>query len=214
MKTIFITGGTGYIGSRLVPKLLEKGKRVVALVRPGSENKVPAGCEVVVGNPFDYQSFSDKIPAGSIFVQLLGVPHPSPKKKAQFYNIDLASAKASAFAAKAANVSHFVYVSVAMEPARIMADYQNARAQAEQFLMETGLPLTFIRPWYVIGPGHWWPLALTPLFWLLKRLPPTRKKAKALDLISLRQMLAALVEAVERAPAGVKKVEVAEMRRL
>jgi uncharacterized protein YbjT (DUF2867 family) len=214
MKTIFITGGTGYIGSRLIPILQKNGHQVFVLVRPGSEGKVPVGCHIVVGNPFDPQTFAGSIPEGSVFVQLLGVPHPSPKKKKEFFSIDLASAKASLTAAKSAGVGHFIYVSVALEPTKIMQDYQSARAAAERLLLESGMSLTFVRPWYVTGPGHWWPLLLTPVFKLLELLPATRKKARALGLISLRQMLRTLEAAVERQPVPLRTVEVAEMKLL
>ena len=113
MKHVFITGGTGYMGKRLIPLLQQKGYTVTALVRKGSEKKLPAGCEVVVANPFEAASFMKDIPADATFVQLLGVPHPGPKKKEQFKTIDLASVKASGIAALHAGVKHFVYVSVA-----------------------------------------------------------------------------------------------------
>src|SRR4051812_12097212 len=100
MKQIFITGGTGYMGRRLIKLLLNNGYSVKALVREGSENKLPAGCNYVTGNAFDAGSFVLAIPAGATFIQLLGVSHPSPKKKALFKTVDLASAKASAHAAK------------------------------------------------------------------------------------------------------------------
>src|SRR4051794_30006124 len=101
MKQIFITGGTGYMGRRLIAMLLRKSYTVKALVRDGSQKKLPAGCTYVTGNAFDATSFVLAIPAGATYMQLLGVPHPSPKKKEQFKTIDLASAKASANAAKA-----------------------------------------------------------------------------------------------------------------
>jgi hypothetical protein len=40
-KRIFISGATSYLASALVPKLLLQGHQVHALVRPGSEKKVP-----------------------------------------------------------------------------------------------------------------------------------------------------------------------------
>jgi hypothetical protein len=52
-----------------------------------------------VGDPFDADSLCPHIPEGSIFVQLLGVPHPSPRKREQFYQIDLQLVKTSALAA-------------------------------------------------------------------------------------------------------------------
>ena len=46
-RRVFIAGGTGYIGSALIPVLLERDHRVRVLVRPGSKAKLPAACEVV-----------------------------------------------------------------------------------------------------------------------------------------------------------------------
>ena len=77
---VFIAGGTGYIGRRLIPVLRRQGCTVTALVRAGSEGKLPPGCQVVVGNPLDRTSFEGAIEPYSTFVQLVGVPHPSPAK--------------------------------------------------------------------------------------------------------------------------------------
>ena len=150
---VFITGGTGYLGSRLIPVLLRQGCTVRALVRAGSERKLPRGCEVVIGNPLDRATFEHAIEPDSAFVQLVGVPHPSPAKAQQFYAIDLVSAKASIDAAAARAVDHFVYVSVA-QPAPVMKAYQLSRAIAEGHLAQSGLTYSIIRPWYVLGPGH------------------------------------------------------------
>jgi uncharacterized protein YbjT (DUF2867 family) len=202
MKEVFITGGTGYMGTRLIPLLLARGYSVNALVRKGSENKVPAGCGFVIANPFDPAGFQDQILPGSTFIQLLGVSHPSPKKKEQFKSIDLQSVKASARAARHAAVGHFIYVSVAQLPTKVMREYQLCRAEGEQSILATNIPATFIRPWYVTGPGHYWPLALQPLFKILEWFPPTSRKAKALRLVSIRQMLQTLLYAVENRPRG------------
>ena len=200
------------MGRRLIVRLLKKGYAVKALVRNGSQKKLPAGCDYITGNPFDAGSFVLSIPAGATFIQLLGVPHPSPKKKRLFKTIDLASVKASANAAKAAEVAHFIYVSVAQTPTRIMHDFQQCRAQGEAYIHSTGIPATFIRPWYVTGPGHYWPLLFLPLFKLLEWIPTTSKKARALRLVSLRQMLRTLMHAVEHPPAsGVRIIEIDEI---
>lgn len=198
MKTVFITGGTGYIGTRLICLLLQRGHRVIAFVRPGSEQKVPFGAEMVTGDPFDPESLLPAVPLDGTFVQLLGVPHPSPRKREQFYQIDLPSVRASAEAAGKAGASHFVYVSVAQEPTNMMRDYQTVRAEGERLIRETGLPFTFIRPWYVLGPGHWWPLLLWPVYKILEWIPATRQKATALGLVTIRQMLNTLILAIEQ----------------
>lgn len=183
-----------------------------ALVRPGSEAKAPAGCEVVAGNPFDRSTFAGALTTDTTFVQLVGVPRPSPAKARQFVEIDLRSARESVAAATAAAVSHFVYVSVA-QPAPVMRAYQAARRDAERAIQLSGLRHTILRPWYVRGPGHRWPYALLPIYWVLERLPSTRDSARRLGLVTLPQMVGALVDAVEHPPAHARIVEVPEIRR-
>jgi uncharacterized protein YbjT (DUF2867 family) len=210
-RVVFIAGGTGYIGGRLIPRLLARGHRVRALVRPGSEGKAPTGCDVVGGNPFEPATFSQGIAPADTFVQLVGVPHPSPSKARQFRDIDLRSALASIAAARTTSIDHFVYVSVA-QPAPVMKAYQTTRAEAELALKTSGVRHTIVRPWYVLGPGHRWPYALLPVYWLMERVPSTRASAQRLGLVTLRQMVDTLVHAVEHPPAASRIVEVPEIR--
>ena len=49
-RRVFLTGATGYIGSALARELVGRGHRVRALVRAGSESKVPDGCKLVRGD--------------------------------------------------------------------------------------------------------------------------------------------------------------------
>ena len=211
-RQVFVAGATGYIGRHLIPALLARGHRVRALARRGSEARVPGSCEIIVGDPFDRQTFAGAIHPCDTFVQLVGVPHPSPGKAAQFLAIDLRSAMESIAAAGAGGIAHFVYVSVA-QPAPVMQAYQRARRQAEQSLADSGLTHTVLRPWYVLGPGHRWPYLLLPVYWMLERLPPTRAGARRLGLVTLSQMIEALVGAIENPPARERIVEVPDIRR-
>src|SRR5207244_10743608 len=105
--------------------------------------------------------------------------------------VDLASAKASARAAAAAGVAHFVYVSVA-RPAPVMKAYVEARAEGEAAIRAAGLNATFVRPWYVLGPGHLWQYLVLPVYRLLQLFPPTEEAARRLYPVTLEQMVAAL----------------------
>ena len=49
-RSVFITGGSGYLGRPLISMLLERGHDVRALVRQGSEKKLPPGCTPVFGD--------------------------------------------------------------------------------------------------------------------------------------------------------------------
>ena len=211
-RHVFVAGGTGSLGRSLLPALLARGHRVTALVRPGSERKLPQGCEPVSGDALDAASFGGRIAPADTFVQLVGVPHPSPRKAEQFRRVDLISARASACAAASAGIRHFVYVSVA-RPAPMMKEYQEVRRQGEESIRAAGLAATFLRPWYVIGPGHRWAQLLRPAYFLLERLPSTRDAARRIGLVTIAQMVRALVFAVESPADGIRVVEVPEIRR-
>ena len=210
-RNVFITGGTGYIGGLLIPRLLERDHAVRALVRRGSEQKLPPRCEAVIGNALDEVSFADQVRPSDTFVQLVGVPHPSPAKAAEFQRIDLASVRASVSAAAGAGVEHFIYVSVA-QPAPVMKAYQAARAEGEKLIRDSGMNATVIRPWYVLGPGHRWAYSLIPMYWLFERLPGTRETARRLGLVTLDQMVSAIATAVGSPAEGVRIYDVPSIR--
>ena len=208
---VFVTGGTGYVGRPLITQLLERGHEVQALVRPGSERKLPAGCQAILGDALEGKSYASKINPADTFVQLVGVSHPNPSKAAEFRNVDLASGRSAIEAAQNAGVQHFVYVSVA-HPAPVMKTYIEVRSQCEAMIGQSGMNATILRPWYVLGPGHRWPYLLLPMYKLMELLPSTREGATRLGLVTLKQMVRALVHVVETPAKGVRVVEVPEIR--
>ena len=76
------------------------------------------------------------------------------------------------------------------------------------------LSATILRPWYVVGPGHRWPVVLTPLYSLARKLPWTRDGARRLGLVTQSQMIGALVEAIEHPPDDVTGPRVWEVPRI
>ena len=211
-RTIFITGGTGYIGRYLIPQLIARGHEVTALVRSGSEKKLYPGARAVTGDALNQATFRELIKPADTFVQLIGVPHPSPSKAEQFRSIDLVSVRESTAAARAAGISHFVYLSVA-QPAPIMKAYIEVRAEGERMIRESGMNATFIRPFYVLGPGHRWPYVLMPVFWICAMIPSMRAGAERLMPVTLKQTLCALVESIENPCAGICILEAPQIRR-
>jgi uncharacterized protein YbjT (DUF2867 family) len=212
-RIVFVTGATGYLGRAAIPRLLARGHAVRALVRPGSEKKLPGGCLPVHGDALHAASYAQAIPPARTLVHLVGTPRPAPWKGRQFRAVDGASLDAALDAAHAADIEHFVYVSVA-QPAPVMRAYVAVRAECEAHIRAAGIAATILRPWYVLGPGHRWPHVLRPAYWLAERLPATAAGARRLGLLRLDQMVAALVWAVENPSAGVRVLEVPELRQL
>jgi uncharacterized protein YbjT (DUF2867 family) len=211
-REVFLTGGTGYMGKALAEELVRRGHRVRMLVRPGSEGKAPSGCELVHGDALRAESYTPQVAPADTFVHLVGVSHPNPKKAAEFRAVDLTSCQEAVNAAAGARVRHFVYLSVA-RPAPVMHEYQAVRAEGESMIQQKGLAATFVRPWYVLGPGHRWPTALIPLYALARLYPPTRAGAERLALVTLKQMTRTLVWAVENPTDEIRVLEPKHIKR-
>lgn len=199
-RDILVTGGTGYVGCHLVPQLLARGHRVRVLTRAESARRVVPGAAAVIGNALDAESVAAAMKPEDTVVHLVGTPHPSPSKADQFEKVDLVSIRATVAAAKQIGCAHLIYVSVA-QPAPVMQAYLWVRALGEAMIREAGLTATIVRPWYVLGPGHWWPKALLPMYKLLEIIPASRATAQRLGLITIDQMVTALVHATENPPA-------------
>ena len=219
-RHVFVTGGSGYIGRALVHALLARGHTVRALVRQGSQGKLPNGVIPVFGDALEAGSYSHQVASADTIVQLVGTPHPGPSKAAEFQRVDLPSGLAAVRAAIENKVGHLVYVSVA-QPAPVMRAYIDARAAVETEIRrahaEAGLRATVLRPWYVLGPSHRWPYILLPVYAIARLLPSTRTGAERLGLVTHAEMVAALVEAVEQPPDslgdGIRIWDVPRIRR-
>jgi uncharacterized protein YbjT (DUF2867 family) len=210
-RNVFVTGATGYLGRPLVARLLARGHVVRALVRPGSDHRLPDGALRVVGDALRAETFAGAVGPSDTLVHLVGTPRPSPAKAAEFLAVDLPSVRASVEAARAAGVRHLVYVSVA-HPAPVMRAYVAVRQEGERLIRASGLAATILRPWYVLGPGHRWPYLLLPIYAVLARLPGIREGARRLGLVTHEQMLRALVRTTEEPPAGVREIDVPQIR--
>jgi uncharacterized protein YbjT (DUF2867 family) len=180
-------------------------------VRPGSGGDLPPEATRVVGNALDAASYRDHVAPADTLVHLVGTPRPSPAKAAEFRRVDLGSVEAAVMAALHAGIRHFVYLSVA-QPAPIMRAYVEVRREGEALIRASGLVATFLRPWYVLGPGHRWPWLLVPMYAVMSVVPSTGESARRLGLVTRKQMVGALVQAVEEPPEWVRVVEVPEIR--
>ena len=197
---VVVTGGTGYVGRPLGEMLAARGHRVRMLVRAASLSRVPAGVAPIEGNALDASDVAAALVPGCTLVHLVGTPHPNPSKAAEFEAVDYASIAASIAAATRVGVAQLVYMSVA-QPAPVMQAYVAVRARGEASIAAAGLTATIFRPWYVIGPGHRWPMLLMPFAAIAERIPATRETARRLGFVTLGQMLRAIVKAVEHPPA-------------
>ena len=172
---------------------------------------MPIGAEIAVGDALREETFASAIPPADTLVHLVGTPNPVRPEGSSSARWTW-SRSARRWAPPGRGRGHLVYVSVA-QPAPVMRAYIAVRQEGEALVRSTGLAATILRPWYVLGPGHRWPIVLVPLYAIMQRIRATRERAERLGLVTLAQMVAALVWSAEHPPAGVRIVDVPEIRR-
>lgn len=190
---------------------MKNGFEVNALVRQGSEKKLPYGCNIILGDVLNVKSYEENVKGCDTFIHLIGVHHPGPGKKDEFKKIDLVSIEQAVPAAVEAGVEHFIYLSVA-HPAPIMKDFIEVRMKGEALIAESGMNATFIRPWYVLGPGHYWPYLLIPFYKLFEIIPATKESAHRLGLVKIGQIVDCITFAALNPPKGIKIYDTSEIR--
>jgi hypothetical protein len=100
-----------------------------------------------------------------------------------------------------------------MAETNVMKDYREVRKEGEAYCLSKGLNCSFIRPWYVLGPGHWWPVLLLPLYAIAALVPSLKEKARAIGLVTIGQMIRTLVNVIESPPQKLRIVEIDSIRR-
>jgi nucleoside-diphosphate-sugar epimerase len=141
-----VTGGTGFVGSHLLPLAVEHGHRVRALTRrPQPET---AGIDWVSG---DLATPGDLCAGADAVIHIAGTINAPDRAAYDAGNV--AGTASIVAAARAAGVRRFVHVSslAAREPG--LADYGASKAAAEGVVAGSGLDAAIVRPPGVYGPG-------------------------------------------------------------
>ncbi len=152
---ILVTGGTGFMGSRLVKRLVEKGHRVRAMAIENDRqlpNLEGVDCEIVIGDITKPQTLEEPMKGVKTLFHLAAVlVSDNPKL---FHKINYEGTKNVIDKAVEAGVAHFVYISAAAANYKVRTTYGETKIQAEQLMKERGNKnFTIIRPTLIYGPG-------------------------------------------------------------
>ncbi len=198
---VLVTGATGYVGGRLVPRLLEQGHKVRVLVRDPSRvagrswsNQV----EVVRGDLLDRDSLkgcAEGCGAAYYLVHAMGAG-------SGFADRDIRAA--SNFVAVAPHLTHCIYLGGLM-PAAAPSEHLRSRAETGEVLASR-LPTTEFRAGPIVGSGS---LSFEMVRYLTERLPvmvAPRWIDNQIQPIAIRDILDYLVAALSMGPSGIIEV--------
>ncbi len=143
-RLILLTGATGYIGGRLVPRLLEAGHRVRCLARDPARLEgrdwLPH-IEVMAGDclqPETMPTAMDGVAAAYYLVHSMAGGH-------DFEERDVIAARNFATAARAAGVQRIIYLGGLGDPAMGLSEHLRSRQARGAALRESGVPVTEFR---------------------------------------------------------------------
>jgi uncharacterized protein YbjT (DUF2867 family) len=201
---ILLTGATGYIGGRLVPRLLEAGFRVRCLVRDPSRLQGRAWRDEVelsegdVLRPDSLTAAMDGVVAAYYLVHSLGAG-------ADFSERDVQAARNFGAAAQVAGVGRIIYLGGLGDPATELSAHLRSRQQTGETLRESGLSVTEFRAGVIVGSGS---LSFEMIRYLTERVPVMicpRWVYTRIQPIAVRNVLDYLVESL-RVPASAGQI--------
>lgn len=157
MAVVLVTGGTGFIGSHIVKKLIGRGHQVVIMSRDPNRTagRVPEGVQVRQGDIRDRASLERAmvgVQAVVCAVQFPNHPVENPAKGHTYLAVDGEGTERQVAAAVAAGVKRFIYLSGAGTRPGQRAPWFLAKLRAEKAVRESGIPYTIFRPSWVYGP--------------------------------------------------------------
>lgn len=149
--TIFISGGTGFVGGHLVRALRDRGQRLRLLVhrRPG----VPAeGIEYVEGDATGPDGLAEALAGCDAAINLIGIIREFPGRGITFERLHVGATAALVEACRRSGVARYLQMSALGTRPDAVSAYHRTKWRAEELVRGSGLDWTIFRPSLIFGP--------------------------------------------------------------
>jgi uncharacterized protein YbjT (DUF2867 family) len=206
-RRILVTGVTGYVGGRLVARLLNKGHRVRCFVRDPLRLQGRTWLdqvELARGDVLQPESLSEAMRGVNVAYYLVH----SLGAGGDFEDRDLVGARNFAGAARAAGVERIIYLGGLGDPQTDLSPHLRSRQETGAALREAGVPVTEFRAAVIIGSGS---LSFEMLRYLTERLPVMicpRWVFTRIQPIAIRNVLDYLVAAFDSVESAGRILEI------
>ncbi|MCW2642563.1 MAG: NAD-dependent epimerase/dehydratase [Dactylosporangium sp.] len=198
-----VTGATGYVGGRLVPRLIAAGHDVRCLTRDARRLRdVPWArqVEIVTGDVGDPATLAPAFAGVDVAYYLV---HSLGRR--DFEDVDRIGAANVAAAARRAGVGRIVYLGGPVPAGAAASAHLRSRAEVADTLLSSGVPTIVLRAGVIIGSGS---ASFEMLRYLTERLPvmvSPRWVRNRVQPIAIRDVLRYLVHAADAFPPGTNR---------
>lgn len=150
---ILVTGGTGYVGSRLVQKLVEQGRDVRVLVRDvaAAQRRFPRGVTFAQGDVTEPATLPAALAGVETVIHLVAIIRE--RGETTFEKINYQGTIHIVDAEKEAGVRRHLQMSALGVLRNPDFPYHDTKYRAEQYVKASGLDWTIFRPSIIFGPG-------------------------------------------------------------
>ena len=160
---VLVTGGTGFVGTHVVNRLLQRGHEVAVLARDPAKtrNRYNRPVEAVAGDVLDPASFASAASGREALVHLVGIIHE--KGRQTFDRMHREAAANAVAAAGSAGALRLLHMSAVGSSEDSPSEYGRSKAAGEKAVRASGLDWTIFRPSIIFGPGDGFVSLLAPI---------------------------------------------------
>ncbi len=196
---VFLTGGTGFVGSEVLRQLVTAGYVVRVLVRKGSESKraVLENVEVHTGDLVEPSSLVDALVGCDAVIHLVGIIREFPGRGITFKKMHVEATRNLLAAAEAQGVKRFLHMSSNGARERGNTGYHRTKWQAEELVRDTDLDWTIFRPSLLFGFGSEFVNMIAELIRRVPLVPVLGDGQYRMQPVALEQVAASFVKALE-----------------